>query len=132
MSQIRTTRTAAKRSQFLARLTDCGSISAAARDCDIPRQTLYDWRAADPAFAAAWDHAREIGLDALEDEAIRRAVIGDELPAFFSGGKRIVPRKYSDLLLMFLLRHRRPNRYAEQTGPDPQPESLTITLHPPT
>lgn len=111
MTVTRTHRTTAKGTQFLTHLSECGNVSAAAKACDLPRQTLYDWRAADPAFAAAWDKAREIGLDALEDEAIRRAVVGEELPEFWNGSKRITPRKYSDLLLMFLLRHRRPQQY---------------------
>jgi hypothetical protein len=131
MPQIRTTRTPAKRTQFLARLADCGSIAAAARDCGLPRQTLYDGRAKDPAFAAAWDRAREIGLDALEDEAIRRAVDGVSQPVFSAGLQCGTVRKYSDLLLMFLLKHRRPHQYGDPLPPAPQPAPLTITLEPP-
>jgi len=129
MSEIRTTRTAAKQAKFLENLAENGIISAAAKACGLSRRTLYDWRAADLAFAAAWDEALQIGLDTLQDEAIRRAVVGEELPQFFNGPRRITPRKYSDLLLMFLLRHHRPQQYAVPSPATREPPTLTISAN---
>ncbi|MBK8100824.1 MAG: hypothetical protein IPK26_27370 [Planctomycetes bacterium] len=40
-------------------------------------RTILDWRAADEAFAAAYQHARDVGFDTLADEALQ---IADEDP----------------------------------------------------
>jgi hypothetical protein len=45
-------------------------------------------------FGAAWDKARQLGVDALEDEAHRRAFEGNEKTVFHQGaecgtGKRV-------------------------------------------
>lgn len=83
------------RAAFLAALAVQGNVSAAAQAAKVGRRTVYDLRAADPAFAAAWDKALEEGADALEAEARRRAFAG------------------SDTLLIFLLKGARPERYRE-------------------
>lgn len=103
--------TTEKKRQFLDSLCETGNVSAAAKLHGLPRRSLYAARAADPAFAADWETALEIGIDRLEDEAVRRAVEGYE-EAVFQGGLCIGSmRKYSDLLLIFLLKSRRPQRY---------------------
>ena len=134
-----TFRTTKKKAEFLDLLAETGNVSAAALACNLPRRTLYSCRATDPDFAAAWDESLEIGLDALEDEAIRRAAVGVEEPVFQCGLKCGTTRKYSDLLLIFLLKSRRPRRYGgavRDAGPvlppltidsDPRP----ILPHPP-
>jgi len=58
---------------------------------------VYSCRAADPAAAAAWDESLEIGLDALEDEAMRRSADGVPRPnsskvfCFFFSKKMLLP-----------------------------------------
>jgi len=118
MSTSRTPRTAKKAFEFLALLAESPSVSSAARACNLARRTLYDFRAADPAFAAAWDEALEIGLDAVEDEAILRARDGVEQPVFRRGLQYGTVRKYSDPLLIFLLEHLRPQRYGAAIPPE--------------
>ncbi|MBI4185314.1 MAG: hypothetical protein HY521_15080 [Proteobacteria bacterium] len=98
---------------FLGALAESGNVSAACRRVLLPRHTAYGWRRADPAFAKAWAEALEIGLDALEDEATRRALEGVEEPVFYQGEVRGAVRRFSDPLLMFLLRARRPERFRE-------------------
>lgn len=112
--------------EFLNALMDGASVSDAARKAGVGRQTVYDWRKADPDFALAWNQAVDIGTDALEDEAQRRGKDGVEEPVY-QGGKQVgVVRKYSDTLLIFLLKARRPNIYRERVsaeigGPDGKP-----------
>jgi len=60
------------------------------------RNTAYVWKREDPEFAHAWEDAIEQGCDLLEDEAKRRALDS------------------SDLLLIFLLKAKRPDKYRER------------------
>ena len=109
-----TCRTPKKRANFLEALSECGNIKKSAKIAKIGRQTAYRWRRTDEDFAKAWDEALELGIDALEDEAMRRAVDGYLKPVFHGGKQVGSVREYSDTLLIFLLKGRRPERYAER------------------
>jgi hypothetical protein len=81
------------------------------------RSRVYELRGADLAFAAAWDEAEEIAADRIEDEARRRTVEGVQEPLVSAGkvvrdddGQPIAIRRYSDNLLLALLKSRRPPR----------------------
>jgi len=89
----RTVRTPKKRRSFLTALAAGHSGTAACHLSRLGRTAAYAWRNDDPVFAAEWLDAAEAGIDLLEDEARRRAMAG------------------SDLLLIFLLRNRRPDVY---------------------
>ena len=71
---------------------------------------MYAHRTTEAEFADAWDDAYDAGNDRLEDEAHRRAVDGVERPVTYRGEVVGSVREYSDVLLMFLLRGRRPDR----------------------
>ncbi len=91
----------------------------------------YNWRKGDEAFATAWDEALDAGTDALEDEAVRRAHEGVEEPVFYQGEEVARVRKYSDNLLMFLLKGRRPERFRERTeisGPGGGPVRVVLSV----
>lgn len=107
-------RTPARERRFLAALRRGVSAGAAATEAGISRSTAQDWRADDPDFAARWEDAYEEGTDALEDEARRRAFTGVDTPVFYGGARVGEVRKFSDALLMFLLRNRRPEVYRER------------------
>jgi hypothetical protein len=110
----RTKLTAKKRQLFLEVLAKTGNVSQAAEAIGVRRQTAYEHRAADPEFAKAWEAALEIAADALEAEAWRRAVDGvDEPVGWFKGEAGGTVRKYSDTLLIFLLKGARPHKYRE-------------------
>lgn len=112
-------RTPVREKRFLAALARGVSVGGAASEAGLSRSTAYDWRAADADFAARWDAALEEGTDALEDEARRRALLGVETPVHY-GGKAVGEiRKFSDALLMFLLRARRPETYRERATTEP-------------
>lgn len=115
MATSRALRTAKKREAFLAELARRGNVSDACRAVDAPRQTMYDWRETDPAFAAAWDAALDEAADRMEREAFRRAVEGVDEPVFYQGDEVGSVRKYSDTLLIFLLKAARPEKYRERT-----------------
>lgn len=111
----RTLRTAKTREAFLLALEDTANVSKACKRAKLPRRSAYDWRRDDADFAAAWDTAIDRGTDALEDEAVRRATEGTLKPVFYKGEKCGSIREYSDTLLMFMLKARRPEKFKERT-----------------
>lgn len=109
----RTKMTPEKEEEFLRVVSETANISRAALMIGISRQHLYLLRDEDPEFSKRWDQAVEIGTDALEDEATRRAVEGWDEPVFYQGEQCALVRKYSDTLLIVQLKARRPQKYRE-------------------
>lgn len=72
-------------------------------------------------FAAAWDQAYSDAAWLLEDEATRRARDGVDEPIFYKDVLIGSQKKYSDTLLMFLLKGNRPEKFSDK---------LTIRLDP--
>lgn len=117
---IRQHPTAKKRARFLAALAGCGNVTRAAEAAGIHRDTAYAWRHADPAFAADWDSAFDEAAPVLEEEAFRRAHDGVEEPltcgkglVLDADGVPVTVHRYSDTLLMFLLKGVKPEKYRE-------------------
>ena len=79
----------------------------------IDRGTHYDWLRKDPEYRAQFEAAQVQAADRLEDEAVRRAYEGVERPVTVAGKRELV-RKYSDTLLIFLLKGLRPAKYRER------------------
>jgi len=105
---------------FLRAYSGLGNITAAADKARIARQTHYDWLNISEEYAEAFKQTQLIAMDVLEDEAIRRAVEGWQEPVFYQGEQVATIRKYSDTLLIFLLKGNKPEKYherAEHTGP---------------
>ena len=106
---------------FLAALQESGNVRLACAAAQVGRTTVYQRRADDVAFAAAWESALEEAADLLEAEARRRAHDGWEEPVFGSqgagqgSGQIGTVRKYSDTLLIFLLKGARPEKYRERS-----------------
>jgi AcrR family transcriptional regulator len=103
------------RETFLAELRATGNISHSARAAGMNRQTFYNWRDADPDFAAAWEDAEEEAIDELEKVARDRAIDS------------------SDRMLEILLKAHRPHKYVERRllGSDPaNPMPTPVTLDP--
>lgn len=105
---------------FLANLAESGVARTAAEAAGVDNRTPHRLRERDPEFAAAWEAALDQAADLLEREAIRRARDGWDEPVFGSrggtGGVGTVGviRKYSDTLLIFLLKGARPEKYRER------------------
>jgi hypothetical protein len=103
-----------------------GNVSRACEAVDIARPTAYEWRDEDEAFARAWDRAKEIGLDTLEDEAVRRAYEGIDEPIVHLGVITDTMKKYSDTLMIFLLKGGKPEKYRERVD---QRNSGSMTIN---
>ncbi len=116
---------------FITALVTSGVVSHACSEAKIDRSTAYKNRDAHEDFAQAWVEALDVAADTMELEARRRAVVGTEEPIFGKGagvgaGTVEVGRitKYSDTLLMFLLKAARPEKFRERheiVGKDGQP-----------
>jgi hypothetical protein len=106
---------ASVRSSFLRLLAEGWSATHAARATGFSRQRFYELRARDDAFRDDWAAAVDQGTDRLEDEAYRRAVEGVPEPIFSRGEVVGERRVYSDRLIEFLLKARRPAVSREQS-----------------
>lgn len=95
---------AAKRWEFLARLSLSGSVADTCRMSGVKQSTAYGYRREHPDFAVLWDDALREALGRMETEAGRRAVDGTDKPVFHKGEEVGYIREYSDQLLMFLIR----------------------------
>jgi len=130
---------------FFDKLSERGNIAAACRAAGVARSTVYEHVSAGEAPEAAPDAkawkvryqaALDDSIDRLDSEAYRRAHDGFLEPVYFQGIECGTIRRYSDGLLMFLLRARRPAVYKERTaqelsGPGGRPiqtESRVIVL----
>lgn len=82
--------------RFLQLLRHSCSVTTAALGAGVNRTTVYRHRDTLPDFAAAWNDEKEAAIEILEAEAWNRA------------------RKKSDVLIMFLLKANRPEKYRER------------------
>lgn len=102
-----------KQSAFLKAFTLSGSITKAADDAKVERGMHYRWLR-DPKYLAQFKAARRTAIQGWEDEAVRRANEGVLEPVFYKGKACGAVRRYSDGLLMFLLRGAKPQKYRER------------------
>lgn len=100
---------------MLAALAETGNISRAAEAAGIDRKTHYRW-CAEPEYAALAEDAMEQAADKLEEEARRRAHDGVDEPVFYQGEVCGTVRKYSDTLLIFLLKGAKPDKFRERSS----------------
>jgi hypothetical protein len=106
-------------STFLLQLGRTGSVTAAADHVGLARPTLYKLKANDEQFALQWAEALELGVDRLQDDAMRRALDGTERP-IIQGGRQVGSvRQYDNRLLQFLLKAHRPEIYGDRQGMAP-------------
>lgn len=126
---------------FLATLARTATVSQAAREAGVHKDTAYALRKRDAKFAKGWDDALEESNDVLRAEAWRRSVHGAENVVTHQGqlvlvwvdaDGRVVPpgdpaavrqaplveRRYSDQLLMFLMKAHDPERYGDRSQVD--------------
>lgn len=111
---------------FLEYLSETANITRSARRAGVSRQAAYKEREKSETFRSAWDDAMEQAIDALEEEARRRAYEGVDKPVYQGGELVGYMRQYSDTLAIFLLKGRRPEVFGdrikqEHSGPDGGP-----------
>jgi len=122
-NQTAVTRATDWKVKFIARLRESGNVKVACAAARISRWTAYRNREADADFAQQWTDALEDAADVMEKEAWRRAVKGVEKPVFgrvfdeevgTTTGIVGVERQYSDVLLIFLLKGARPDKFKDR------------------
>lgn len=127
------------RARLLAEFAVCGRIDLACSAVGVSRDTHYEWLKKDPEYSKSFDDARDQAVDMLEAEAWRRAREGVPEPIVHAGrrvvetidvpeldgdgkptGKTVkvdrslVVVRYSDQLLMFLLKGRKREVYGDK------------------
>lgn len=125
-----------KQRAFLAAYAKLGNITAAATAAKVGRRSHLRWLE-EPEYAAAFAEAKEEACELLEAEARRRAVEGVEEPVVYQGqiqysgtGKAKKPvtiRRYSDTLLIFLMKGAMPEKYRDNVRVEHTGELQLIT-----
>lgn len=105
-----------KKAAMLVALAETGNVRLAAEAAGIHRATHYRWLDEDPKYALAVSDAMENAADLLEAEAKRRAVEGVAEPLVSAGKLVTTVQRYSDTLLIFLLKGARPEKYRERVS----------------
>ena len=116
---------------FLEAFACGGSIRLAAEAAKVSRRNHCRWLKSDPKYAEAFEDARERAIEAMEAEARRRAVEGVREPVFFEGEVCGHRQRYSDNLLMFLLKGANLEKYrdrADVTHRTPEPIPVNVNL----
>ena len=104
-----------KMEKFTLELRAYGNPTRAAQAAGITRRQAYNWRATYPGFAKVWSMAMNMAIDDLESEARRRAFEGIvKQVGWYKGQAGGKVREYSDLLLMFLLKAYRPDKFKDR------------------
>jgi hypothetical protein len=115
-----------RRELFFQVLEDTCSPKQAAAAAGISRQTAFYHKANDPEFRSRWDRALEVALDALLEEAYRRAALGYDEQVIHGGRlstvidpesgeeRPLTVRKHSDRLLEVLLKFRYGDQMADR------------------
>lgn len=103
-----------RQKKFLQVLAKTGKVAHAAKLAGYAdTSTLYKIRKLDEAFDRAWIEAEDASSDLLEDEAVRRGLEGVDKPVFYKGQIVGYEKLYSDGMLQFVLRSRRPDKFRE-------------------
>ncbi len=115
---------------FIAHLAATGIVTSAARHIGRSMEALYKLRQRPGAesFRAAWDAAVDRGVARLEDCALARAIEGEERMVVSQGNLIGTERRHNEGLVMFFLRHRRPERYGPQSAA-PSREEIEAELY---
>lgn len=108
-----------QKQKFLVLLRASGNVTLAAEGIKVSRKAMYKHRDDDSEFAESWDDAVAEACDRLEAEAWRRAYAGVEEPVYGRvakdrDGQIGTIKKYSDTLMVTLLKAHKPEKYRER------------------
>ena len=104
--------TVAAKGTFLQAFIRVGTVTVASEKTGTSRSTHYMWMQNDPDYAEAFADAKVQATELLETEARRRALNG--VQRYYQGQPIPDAREYSDVLLMFLLKSLKPEKYRER------------------
>ncbi len=101
-----------KQRRFLAAYARCGSLRAAQEISGVSRWShSVTWIKSDPEYIEAFEQAKQMHIERLEEEADRRGVEGVSKPVFYKGQVVGHTVEHSDTLLMFRLNALAPEKY---------------------
>jgi len=118
---------------FLAAYRRTANVTRAAKAAGIAREAHYRLLERSASYQAVFASAGIEAGQTLEDEAVRRAVEGVRRPLFYHGAMVTVPkdpsdpdgewipvveREYSDMLLLALLKAKKPKEYKDRVEHD--------------
>jgi hypothetical protein len=128
--RARTEVTAEKKARYLSAVGRAGTLTSGCMAAGVTHSTVYGWREHDDDFKLAEQQARNAFADNLEQEAVRRAWTGVKKPVFQQGVKVGEVTEYSDVLLIFMLKGVRPEKYRERVSVagDPAVEKIALEL----
>lgn len=101
---------------FLKNLEQHGIVSEACAAAGITRQAAYKRRRKFKKFRKRWKWAMQNANDLLEREARRRAVHGVDKPLTYKGKVYDTVKEFSDVLLIFLMKGRDPDRWRDRVS----------------
>lgn len=123
-----------KQRLFLELRSNGEPTGSAAQLIETPIATVYHWRDDYPEFKAAWDAVEQKAntalIDRLEQAAWKRALEGFDDPVYYRGELVATNKRYSDTLLIFMLKGAHPQKYKERTevsGDQTQPIKIKLT-----
>lgn len=99
---------------FLSAFAVSGVVATASKSAGCSPQRHYVAMRTNEDYRLAYDLVYKQACDALEAEARRRALEGWDEPVFQQGMKVGVKRKYSDVLMIFLMKGAMPDKYADR------------------
>lgn len=103
-----------KKAAFLAAYRTCGMVTRAAEAAEIDHSSHYRWLQSDPEYAEEFEQAQRDSCSVLEAEARRRALEGVSEPVYQMGQCVGHKQKYSDTLLIFLMKANNPSKFGDR------------------
>lgn len=121
-SELQKMRIAKKKEAFIEAFKTLGRVDLSTKAAGICYGQPHRWAKEDEDFANAWEEARYVSADHLEDAAFERSVTGVLKPVFQNGHLVGYERRYSDGLTRFLLEGMKPEKYRRPVGAAPPPD----------
>lgn len=94
----------------------------------IKRRDIAELALINIDFAYEWDDLRQELVDKLQTAAIKRAVDGVEEPVYYKGEMVGSVTKYSDPLLMFLMKAHAPDLYGDKRTLNVNSKSVSVQI----
>ena len=98
---------------FIQEFRKRGLITKSAKAIGAERSLIYQWIDKFPEFAQRVEDAKQEVLEAVEEEAYRRALEGTERDEYYKGEVIGQYREFSDRLLEILLKALAPHKYKD-------------------
>lgn len=114
-------RTLARQVAWLTFYATNGLMERTCKSTGTWRSTVWRWRNSDEVFRSAFRLAEFAACSRFEDAAVRRCIYGTPKYVFRNGrpcvdpstGRIYIEQTYSDLLVIFMLKHLAPEHYGD-------------------